>query len=125
MKVLEERITFVSSINSLSLLAMTVPETFFSAISFAKFGPLRTPTLLELSKHRCSPIKSDIVLKGSFFIPFVQDIIFVFFAIKGFILITIVSNIELGVAMKIMEAFLTTLSKLSEAFIFSDNFSSG
>ena len=49
----------------------------------------------------------------------------VFFAIKGFILITIVSNIELGVAMKIMEAFLTTLSKLSEAFIFSDNFSSG
>ena len=118
-------IFFVHSSKSMSLLAMTVPETFFSAISLARFGPLNTPTLFELLKQRCSLIKSVIVLKGSFFIPFVQEMIFVLSEINGFILITIASNIELGVAIKMIDAFFTTLSRLSDEFIFSDNFNYG
>ena len=53
---------------------MTVPATLFSAISLAKFGPLKTPTLLYLNLYSLE-IMSDIDLKGSNLIPFVHEII--------------------------------------------------
>ena len=112
-------------IKSSDLDAMTVPATFISAISLAKLGPLKTPTLFVLLKQRCSLIRSVIVLKGSFFIPLVQEMICTSSVSNGLILITIVSNIELGVAIKIIFAFFTTSSRRSDAFIFSDNLNSG
>ena len=43
---------FVSFIKSSDLDAMTVPATFISAISLAKLGPLKTPTLFVLLKQQ-------------------------------------------------------------------------
>ena len=45
LNVSDESVSFTSLINNSSLLAITVPVTFSSAISLARFGPLNTPTL--------------------------------------------------------------------------------
>jgi hypothetical protein len=45
LNVSDESVSFTSLINNASLLAITVPVTFSSAISLARFGPLNTPIL--------------------------------------------------------------------------------
>ena len=99
---------------------MTVPVTFASAISLARFGPLRTPTLF-LEDGIFILIISDIDLKGSHLIPLVQDITWAPSSTNGEILLTIFSNIILGVAINMIFDFLMTDFKFSEASILDDN----
>jgi len=64
---------------------------------------------------------SDIDLKGSNLIPFVQEIIWAPSSTIVVILFTIFSNIKLGVAIRTIFAFFTTDSKLSEASILDES----
>ena len=98
---LEERTCFVKSIKDLSELATTVPAILLSAISLAKFGPLKTPILVFLI-DKLSLIISVIVLNGLCLMPLVQEITLIPLSINGAILLTIVSKIMLGVAIKIV-----------------------
>ena len=50
LKVFDDKRDFTLEINKLFLLAITVPAILFSAISFARLGPLNTPTLFSLAK---------------------------------------------------------------------------
>ena len=103
------------------MLAITVPAIFLSAISFAKFGPLKTPILLLNFLDKTS----DSVLNGSSRIPFVQEIMITLLSRCKLILFIICSKIRLGVATKIIDDPLITSSRLSEASIFLESFSSG
>ena len=69
----EDNATLTLAISSLDELAITVPATLLSAISLAKLGPLKTPTLLILISI-FSEMISDMDLKGFNSIPFVHEI---------------------------------------------------
>ena len=106
------------------MLAITVPAILLSAISLAKLGPLSTPTFTFL-KERLSSIILLIVLKGLCLIPLVHEITAILESINGAILFTIVSNIKLGVAIKINLALETTSLRSSDAVILFESWSSG
>ena len=103
---------------------MTVPATFSSAISLAKLGPLKTPTLiLELLK--CFSIASDIVMKGFSLMPFVHEIIILLSIEKSVSLSRTSFIILLGVATNIISDCGIISSSFSEAIILLESFSSG
>ena len=70
LNVLEDRIDLTTSNSSSLLLAITVPATLFSAISFARLGPLKTPTVLFI----LDKITSESGLKGLSRMPLVHEI---------------------------------------------------
>ena len=70
MNVCDERTDFTEFISSLSELAITEPATLLSAISFARFGPLKTPSVFSTF----SVITSESGLNGFPKIPLVHEI---------------------------------------------------
>ena len=88
LKVFEDRSDLTICIKFSSWLAMTVPAIFSSAISLAKFGPLKTPIVFFSDDE----ITSDNGLNGSSRIPFVQETKYGFSSIQSQILFTICSN---------------------------------
>ena len=121
---LEDRISLHRLHSSSSLLAITVPATFSSAISLAKLGPLSTPNLIvELLKYFL--IVWDIVIKGFSLIPFVQETIILLSIEKSESLSRTSLIILLGVATKIISDCGIISSSFSEAEMLLESFNSG